>query len=162
NGEIMRIDVPRSLGVGTFDMVNISDGTKLIGLYNAGGGAEYLTSNPGSITISEFDLELGILKATFNFTANDPLHQLHDVYEISEGEFTVYFEGVPGANNAFSATVNGTNYAPDTIEITTEVVNQYPRVTISTTVGDEKMVLTFPLTVTVGSFEMGTEVIEGD
>ena len=161
-GEIMRIDVPRSLGIGTFDMVNISDGTKLIALYNAGGGAEYLTSNPGSITISEFDLELGVLKATFNFTANDPLNQLPDVYEITEGEFTVYFEGVPGANNAFTATVDGSNYTPDEIVITTEVVNQFPRVTISTTSGDKKMELTFPLTVTLDTFEMGTEIVEGD
>lgn len=73
-GEIMRIDIPRSLGVGTFEMERISDGTKLIALYNAGGGSENLTSNPGSITISEFDLELGVLNATFNFTANDPLN----------------------------------------------------------------------------------------
>ena len=162
NGEIMRIDVPRALGIGTFDMVNLSDGTKLIGLYNAGGGAEYLTSNPGTINISEFDLEQGILTATFNFTANDPLNQLPDVYEITEGSFTVYFEGIPGANNTFSATVDGSTYTSDEIVITQEVVNQFPRVTISTTVGDEKMELTFPLTVTVGSFEMGMEVIEGD
>ena len=57
-GEQMRIDVPRSLGVGTFNMVQISDGTELIGVYNAGNGAENLTSNPGTITISEFDLDI--------------------------------------------------------------------------------------------------------
>ncbi len=160
--ELIRIDVPRSLGVGTFDMVNISDGTKLIALYNAGNGTENLTSNPGSITITEFDLELGILTATFSFTGNDPLGQVPDTVEVTEGSFTVFFEGVAGANNAFTANVDGASYNPDEIVITTSIVNQYPRVTISTTVGDQRMELTFPLTVTVGTHEMGTEIIDGN
>lgn len=161
-GEMLRIDVPRSLGVGTFDMVNISDGTKLIALYNAGGGAENLTSNPGTITISKFDLEAGILKATFSFTGTDPLNQISDIVEVTEGSFTVYFEGVPGANNTFTATVGGANYTPDEIVITTSVVNQYPRITITTTLGDKRMELTFPATVAEDTYEMGTEVIDGD
>lgn len=161
-GELMRIDVPRSLGVGTFDMVNISDGTKLIALYNAGNGAENLTSNPGSITISEFDLELGVLKATFSFTGTDPLNQINDIVQVTEGSFTVYFEGIPGANNAFTANVDGASYTPDEIVIATSIVNQYPRVTITTTKGDQRMELTFPLTVTVGTYVMGTEIIDGD
>lgn len=161
-GEMMRIDVPRSLGVGTFDMVNISDGTKLIALYNAGGGAENLTSNPGTITITEFDLELGILKATFAFTGNDPLGQVPDVVEVTDGSFTVYFEGVPGANNVFRANIDGTPYNPDVIDITTDVFNQYPRITITTTIDDKRMVLTLPATISVGTFDMATEVVEGD
>lgn len=161
-GELMRIDVPRSLGVGTFDMVNISDGTKLIALYNAGNGAENLTSNPGSITITEFDLELGVLTATFSFTGTDPLNQINDIVEVTEGSFTVYFEGIPGANNAFTANVDGASYTPDEIVISTSIVNQYPRVTITTTKGDQRIELTFPLTVTVGTFDMGTEIIDGD
>lgn len=161
-GELMRIDVPRSLGDGTFDMVNISDGTKLIALYNAGNGAENLTSNPGSINISEFDLELGILKATFSFTGTDPLGQVPDTVEVTEGSFTVYFEGVPGANNAFTANVDGASYTPDDIVITTSIVNQYPRISITTTKGDQRMELTFPATVTVGAFDMGTEIIDGN
>jgi len=161
-GAQMRIDVPRSLGVGTFDMVQISDGTKLIGVYNAGNGADNLTSNPGTMTISEFDLELGILKATFAFTATDPLNQVPDVVEVTEGNFTVYFEGVPGANNMFTANVDGTTYTPDDITITTDVFNQYPTITITTTLGDQRMKLTFPATITEGSFEMSTEVIVGD
>ena len=161
-GEMMRIDVPRSLGVGTFEMVNISDGTKLIALYNAGGGAENLTSNPGTITISEFDLEAGVLKASFSFTGTDPLNQLPNVVEVTEGIFTAYFEGVPGANNTFTANVDGASYAPDDIVITTSVVNQYPRITITTTLGDKRMELTFPATVAEESYDMGTEVIDGD
>ncbi|MEH6762891.1 MAG: DUF6252 family protein [Aequorivita antarctica] len=160
--QLIRIDVPRSLGVGTFDMVRISDGTKLIALYNAAGGAENLTSNPGTITISEFDLEVGVLKATFNFTGTDPLNQLPDVVEVTEGSFTAYFEGVPGANNAFTANIDGAAYTPDDLVVETSVVNQYPRLTITTTKGDQRMILSFPLTVTEGTFEMGTEVVNGD
>ena len=161
-GELLRIDVPRSLGEGTFDMVRISDGTKLIAVYNAGAGAENLTSNPGSITITDFDLELGVLKATFNFTGTDPLNQLPDVVQVTEGSFTVHFEGVPGANNAFSANVNSASYTPEEISVTASTVNQYPRITISTTMGDQKMELSFPLTVTEGTFAMETEVVDGD
>lgn len=161
-GEQMRIDVPRSLGVGTFDMVRISDGTKLIAVYNAGAGNENLTSNPGTITISEFDLEAGVLKATFSFTGTDPINQLPDVVEVTEGRLTAYFEGVPGANNAFTANIDSAAYTPDDIVVETTVVNQYPRLTITTTKGDKRMILTFPLTVAEGNYAMGTEVIDGD
>ena len=161
-GELMRLDIPRSLGVGTFDMVRISDGTDLIGLYNAGAGADNLTSNPGTITITEFDLELGVLKATFAFTGTDPLNQAPDVVEVTDGILTIFFEGVPGANNMFTANVDGTAYVAEDISITTAVFNQYPTITITTTVADQRMVLTFPATITEGTHEMGTEVIEGD
>lgn len=161
-GQTMRIDVPRSLGVGTFQMERISDGTRLIAVYNAGDGSENLTSNPGTIIITEFDLELGVLKATFEFTGNDPLNQLPDVVQVTEGRFTAYFEGVPGANNAFSANVDSTSYNPEDISITWSTVNQYPRVTISTRSGDQKMDLSFPLTVTESTFEMETEIVDGD
>lgn len=163
-GKLMRIDIPKYLGLGTFDMVNISDGTKLIALYNAGGAGENLTSNPGTITITEVDYEEGILKATFAFTGNDPLGQVPDQVQVTEGKFTAHFEGVPGGNNIFKALVNGVAYNPNPSEIviTTAVVNQYPTITISTTKGDQKMELTFPATITEGVFNMGTEVIDGD
>jgi hypothetical protein len=62
----------------------------------------------------------------------------------------------------FMASVDNTPYTPDEITVETSVVNQYPRVTITTTQGEKGMVLTFPLTITEGIFEMGTEVIDGD
>lgn len=161
-GQQIRIDIPRLLGVGTFEMTRISDGTDLIALYNAGNGSENLTSDPGSITITEFDLETGVLKATFAFTGTDPLNQIPDVVEITEGSLTVYFEGVPGASNAFSATVNNAPYLPGEIVVETSVVNQYPRVTITTAQDEKGMVLSFPLTITEGIFDMGSEVVDGD
>ncbi len=160
--ELIRIDVPRSLGVGTFDMEHISDGTKLIALYNNNTNGENLTSNPGTITISEFDLEEGVLKATFQFTGTDPLGQDPRVVEITEGSFTVYFEGVPGANNMFRALVDGVPYEPETMEVSRSIVNQYPRITLSTQVGDQKMEISFPATITIGTFDMTTDVNIGD
>lgn len=162
NGELLRIDVPRSLGEGTFEMERISDGTKLIAVYNAGDGAENLSSNPGSISINEFDLERGVLKAIFNFTGTDPLNQLPDVVEVTEGSFTVHFEGIPGGNNTFSANVGSNAYYPDEIIVTTSTVNQYPRLSITTTKGDQNMEISFPLTVTEAAFDMETEIIDGD
>ncbi|MCG2418878.1 hypothetical protein K8089_07570 [Aequorivita sp. F47161] len=161
-GEQLRLDIPRSLGVGTFNMVRISDGTNLIALYNDGAGGENLTSNPGTITITEFDLEAGVLEATFAFTGTDPLNQAPEVVEVTEGSFTVYFEGVPGANNLFKANVDGAAFNPDEFIITTDIFNQYPTITLTATMDGQRMKLTFPATVTEGTFEMSTEVIEGD
>ncbi len=72
-GEIIRIDIPEDLGLGTHDMEALSDGTKLISLYNPAAIGENLTSNPGTITITKFNTFTGIIEATFNFTATDPL-----------------------------------------------------------------------------------------
>lgn len=161
-GASIRIDIPKSLGIGTHNMVNISNGTDLIGLYNAGGGSEFLTSNPGTLTITEFDLELGILKANFSFRANDPLGQVGDEVLVTEGRLTAHFEGVPGGNNLFKAKIGDASYNPLDIEVTTDVVNQYPTITITTNIESQRMVLTFPATISEGTYAMGTEVIEGN
>lgn len=161
-GESLRIDIPRSLGVGTHNMVQISDGTNLIALYNDGMGGENLTSNPGTITITEFDLEEGILEATFSFTGTDPLNQSQDTVEVTDGSLVIYFEGVPGATNYFRANVDSAAYEPTDIVVSTDVFNQYPTITITTMLDDQEMVLTFPATITEGSHEMTTEVVEGN
>ncbi|MGB3342402.1 MAG: DUF6252 family protein [Aequorivita sp.] len=160
--ELIRIDIPRALGVGTFQMVKISDGTKLIASYNANQGGENLTSNPGSITITEFDLEEGVLKATFEFTGKDPLGNDPTVVQVTEGDLTAHFEGIPGANNMFRANVDGADFSPETLEVLSEVVNQYPRVTLIATVGKQKMELSFPETITEGTFEMAKVVTVGN
>ena len=163
--ELIRIDIPRALGVGTFQMVKISDGTKLIASYNAHQGGENLTSNPGTITISEFDLEKGILKATFEFTGKDPLGNDPTIVNVTEGNLTAYFEGIPGANNMFKAKVDGVDFIPDTLEIINEVVNKYPRISLTATLGKQRMEINFPETITVGSHPMmmtttvGNEVV---
>ncbi len=160
--ELIRIDIPKSLGVGTFDMVNLSDGTKLIGVYKDNRGGANLTSNPGTITISEFDLVTGVLKATFQFDANDPLGEDPAEVRVRRGEMTIYFEGVPGASNSFAALVDDVSYTPETVQIERSVVNQYPRVTLITQYEDQRMELSFPATITVGIFEMEMEVVDGN
>ncbi len=162
NRDLIRLDIPRSLGVGTFNMESLSDGTKLIGLYRNNDSGENLTSNPGRITITEFDLVAGILKATFRFTGTDPLGEDTTVVEVTEGSFTVYFEGIPGANNRFTAKIDGTSYTAETVEISRDVVNQYPRIILTTIVGNQKMELSFPATITVGTFDMGPEITVGN
>lgn len=160
--ELLRLDIPKTIGVGTFDMVNLSDGTKLIGLYNDNIGGDNLTSNPGTMTITEFDLVAGILTASFQFDGNDPLGNDPNQVRVRRGTFTVYFEGVPGANNRFQANIDGELYNPFTVEVTTAPVNQYPRVVLTTTLNDRKMELSFPATITVGTYEMVPEVNLGN
>jgi len=90
-GSLIRIDIPESLGIGTFEMDQmISDGTQLIALYNDGLGGENLTSNPGTITITELNTDTGRLVATFSFTGTNPLDpEDTTVVEVTEGSFSV-------------------------------------------------------------------------
>ena len=108
-GSMMRIDIPFDMGLGTFDMEDgISDGTKLIGIYNPNIGGENLSSNPGSITFTQFDTQSGIIEANFSFTARDPLGEDPSVYQVTQGSFTIYFEGTaPPALVPFKALIDG-------------------------------------------------------
>lgn len=160
--QLIRLDIPKTLGVGTFDMVNLSDGTKLIGLYNDNIGGDNLTSNPGTITITQFDLVEGILKGSFQFDGNDPLGNDPKQVRVRRGTFTIYFEGVPGANNRFQANIDGALYNPFLVDITSTAVNQYPRVNLSTTLNGKKMDLSFPTTIAVGIYQMVPEVTLGN
>jgi len=160
--ELIRLDIPKHLGVGTFDMESISDGTKLIGLYSDNMGGANLTSNPGRIKITEFDLVAGKLVATFNFTATDPLGVDTRSVRIKNGAFTIYFEGVPSATNRLTAKIDGNPYTAETIEISNSVVNQYPRLTLTTVVNNQKIELSFPKTLRPGTYEMGSVVDLGN
>jgi hypothetical protein len=160
---VLRIDVPLFTGTGTFPMESISDGTKIIALYNANIGGENLTSNPGSITITEFDTEEGVLVATFEFTGSDPLGIDQNVVAITSGEMTIYFEGIPGSGpKPFSATIDSVVYEPDPSDISVSLGLQsgVERVTISTTLGDQFMSLTFPKNIVVGTYELSDNLLE--
>lgn len=161
-GEKITIDIPRSLGLGTFSMEPLSDGTKLIGIYKKGSGSANLTSNPGTINITEFNLIEGVLKADFSFRAKDPFGIDPTIVEISEGSFTLNFEGIPGAIPTFKARVDGIDYTPDDFTSTTSVFNQYPRVTISAVVNNQKLEISFPTTSLAGNYEFASEIIIGN
>lgn len=158
---LIRLDIPKSLQVEQYDMVSISDGTMLIGIYKEP-GEETLTSNPGTLTITEFDKVQGIFAATFRFTATDPLGDDPTVVEVTEGSVRIYFEGIPGAENHFSAKVDGADYEPEGVSVTRETINDYPRYVFNTVVGHRTMVLSFPQTISEGTYEMVDDTILGN
>ena len=159
---LIRIDVPLFTGTGIFPMESISDGTKIIALYNANTGGENLTSNPGTITITELDTEAGLIVATFQFTGTDPLGGDPTIVQVTAGAFTINFEGIPGSGpKLFTAEVNTMLYEPDPadIDVTTTLQSGVERVTVATTLGDQSMLLSFPKNIVVGSYPMSTSLV---
>ncbi len=167
-GAIMRIDVPEELGIGTFDMEALSDGTKLISLYNSNTGGENLTSNPGTITITKFNTNTGIIEATFSFTATDPIDLDPTINEITEGSFAIDYISVPGETvSTFTAEVDGNFFNPDSITVSETSFNGVSRFSITviqTDVGtgmNQTMGLFFPTNIEVGTYEMTNQLIDG-
>ena len=169
-GSMMRIDIPFDMGIGTFDMEDgISDGTKLIGIYNPNIGGENLSSNPGSITFTEFDTQNGVIAASFSFTARDPLGEDPSVYQVTQGSFIVYFEGTePPALMPFKAVIDGGDFEPsgvnDILEITDQEVNGMNVKLITATLENGRtMKIGFPSdTITPGVYPMSTDLENGD
>ena len=169
-GSMMRIDIPFGMGLGTFDMEDgISDGTKLIGIYNPNIGGENLSSNPGSITFTQFDTQNGIIEANFSFTARDPLGEDTSVYQVTQGSFTVYFEGTePPALIPFKAVIDGADFEPsganDTLEVAEQEINAMNVTFITATLENGRtMKIGFPSdTIIPGEYPMSTEVANGD
>jgi len=169
-GSMMRIDIPFDMGIGTFDMEDgISDGTKLIGIYNPNIGGENLSSNPGSITFTEFDTQNGVIVASFSFTARDPLGEDPSVYQVTQGSFTVYFEGTePPALMPFKAVIDGADFEPsgvnDTLEITDQEINGMNVTFITATLENGRtMKIGFPSdTITPGVYPMSSDLENGD
>ena len=163
-GEILRIDIPEDLGLGTYDMLALSDGTKLIGLYNPASIGENLTSNPGKITITRFNTFTGIIEATFNFTATDPLELDPTIAEITEGNFKVDYISSPGDTvTSFTATIDGEVFGPDSIFVGESIFNGVSRFNITAIVSNtgQKMGLFFPKNIEVGTYELTTNLIDG-
>jgi len=163
-GEIIRIDIPEDLGIGTFAMEPLSDGTKLIGLFNPATVGENLTSNPGTINITRFNVFTGIIEATFEFTATDPLGQDPSIAEITEGSFKVDYISSPGDTvTNFSAFIDGEFFGPDSIFVGETIFNGLSRFNITAIISDtgQKMGLFFPTDIEIGTYEMTTNLIDG-
>jgi hypothetical protein len=136
-GEIIRIDIPEDLGIGTFAMEPLSDGTKLIGLFNPATVGENLTSNPGTINITRFNVFTGIIEATFEFTATDPLGQDSSIAEITEGSFKVDYISSPGDTvTSFTAFIDGEFFGPDSIFVGETIFNGLSRFNITAIISD--------------------------
>ncbi len=164
DGESIRIDIPEELGLGTFDMVNLSNGTELIALYGDGQGTANLTSNPGTITITDFSSATGRIVGTFSFTGTDPLSNKTDIVEVSNGEFTIFYEPNPeNIPEPFTAIV-------DEVAVTTTVVESglfifaESDVEVFTFTGADDLqsvTVTFPRDITTGTFTMVPEQMDG-
>jgi len=162
-GETIRLDIPEILGTGTFSMESISDGTKLIGVYQNGTTGPSLTSNPGLITITEFDSDAGRLSGTFMFTGTDPLLLDPTVVEITAGSFSVSYD--PTIDNSIPplrADIDGVEYLPETVNVVQSTFVGVPIITIATELGSETLVLTFPADIVVGSYDMSPNLTTGN
>lgn len=163
SGDIMRIDIPEDTGEGTFDMITtISNGTDLIGMYNPNTGGENLSSNPGTITIIDFNTATGKIVATFNFTARDPLGIDPTVIEITDGNFDINYEPIPGNTNVvFTANIDGEAYEPEVIIAGMTTFNGMDLFTVNTELGDQRMGLIIPSLIEAGTYDMSSTLING-
>lgn len=162
NNEMIRIDLPKYLGDGTFDMERISDGTKLIGIYNDGVGGDNLTSNPGTITLTQFNIETGFLVGTFSFTATDPLNESGTAVAVTEGSFSFIFEGTSNGNSFLNTYIDTSYYNAEAGVATDTIINGFPAIYLKTQVGNERINLTLPETIEVGTYPMAGEFSAAD
>lgn len=153
-GELLRIDIPEGIGIGTFPMESISDGAKLIGIYNDGQGGNNLTSNPGTITITEFSTLSGKIKATFSFTGTDPVGGASDTVQVTNGSMNVSYEPMSSTNDPFSVKIDGVDFGSTsaTAASTTFAGNEIIRITAA--FGNELLTVTFPGSIEAGTYEM--------
>jgi len=164
-GQTLRIDFPQDLGVGTFAMEALSDGTKIIGLYNQNNGGENLTSNPGTLTITEYNTGEGIIKGFFEFTGTDPLNIDPTVVEITEGNFELYgLDLSVEINSSFSADINTVSFSPDEVSVTQDTFNGVNRVSIiaKDTNTNQEIDLLFPKDITVGTYALESLLVNGE
>jgi hypothetical protein len=164
SGETIRIDIPEGLGVGTFAMEQLSDGTKLIGQYNANNGGEALSSNPGSITITEFNTLVGRIVATFAFTATDPLGIDPTVAEITEGSFEVRYEAAASSSaNSMMCDIGGVAWMADFTDAFEFDFDGIATVTARgyNSASGESIEITFPKDLAPGSYDFVMEDLPG-
>lgn len=164
-GDQLRIDIPESLGTGTFAMEPISDGTKLIGQYNSAGPGESLSSDPGTITITNFDILAGFIEATFSFTARDPLGEDPTVVEITEGNFSIsYPPGATNTANILTTDVGGVEMIADFVDATEFDLEGVQTVTVRGFKSEtgQRVEITFPKDIIPGSYDFVSEIIPGE
>lgn len=164
-GGSIRIDIPEYQGIGTFPLQPISDGTELIGVYKSGPGADNFNSDPGSITITKLDLESGLIEGTFQFTAVDPFDPAATPFEITDGTFSVSFEGnaeASGVTNTFNADVDGVTLDPQFMSTDILPLDESTvRITGLNTSTVGSLTIFFPSEIEVGIYEFTETQVEG-
>ena len=164
-GQLLRIDIPEDIGTGTFEMVQISDGTKLIGFYNPMTGGEDLSSNPGTITITEFNTLVGRIAAEFTFVATDPLGQDPSVYDVTEGSFDIRYDAAAtSATNTMIADVDGVSWAANFVDAFEFDFQSVATVTARgyNSESGESIEITFPKDLAPGSYDFVSEATPGE
>ncbi|EDM43061.1 hypothetical protein SCB49_12589 [unidentified eubacterium SCB49] len=164
DGESIRIDIPEELELGTYDMVDLSDGTELIALYSDGQGTANLTSNPGTLTITDFSKATGRIVGTFEFTATDPLDNKTNIVEASNGEFTIYYEPNPeNIPEPITVLIDEVALVPTEVETGVYLFAGSDAEVVTFTAADElqSVTVTFPRDITTGTYTMVPEQIDG-
>jgi hypothetical protein len=89
--QAISLSFPIDIMPGTYDMSAVVElGTEAVGTYNpAIGDAILYRSQPGTLTITSYQFDNGVIEGQFSFTAFDPNGVGGDVYEITEGFFTL-------------------------------------------------------------------------
>ena len=89
----LTISFPIDIEVGVHDMTTTTvDGSEKIGLYNPDIGNSILfASEPGTLTITSYELSSGIVEATFGFTGIDPAGNDMTEYTITNGQFVIQY-----------------------------------------------------------------------
>ena len=164
-GDLLRIDIPETLTEGTYDMLSLSDGSQLIGMYNPTMTAsENLTSNPGTITITDINIFTGDIEATFSFTGTDPLGIDPAVVQVTEGSFSIDYLPNTNFNNIIIAEVNGEPYFSNYTEVNTSIFNNITRINYHSEDNEtnKSISLILPSTITIGTYEISTTLITGE
>jgi len=89
----LTISFPIDIEVGSHEMTTTPlDGSEKIGLYNPDIGNSILfASEPGTLTITSYELSSGIVEATFSFTGVDPAGNDSTEYTITNGVFVIQY-----------------------------------------------------------------------
>ena len=157
--------VPRDTGLGTFDLESVLDGPVLLGLYNSGLGENNQTSNPGTITFTEFGVITGKIKAQCSFTAIDPVNGGTPV-EITEGTFNIdVIENSTAVENVFNATIDDLDFVPNLIEVSQSPFGAdatYVTILTRNETNNESLTISFPIPIEPGVYEMSPSVVLGN
>ena len=92
-GQKMGLFFPKNIEVGTYELTtSLINGNEKFSQYTPeiGVSMTYI-SNPGSLTILDYDLGARIIEGTSSFSAIDQTSQDPTVYVVTEGEFTLEF-----------------------------------------------------------------------
>ena len=164
-GDVIRIDIPEALGEGTFDMENLSDGTDLIAVYNPANIGENLSSNPGTIIITDFNSFTGIIAGTFQFTGTDPLGIDPTVVQVTDGSFSVtYIPSDVNSDSNMFAEIDEMPFQSINLLSSQTVFNGTSRLNVLGT--DETTMqsigLFFPSDIEAGTYDLSASLIDGD